>query len=294
MLEDASQFSSNVFDVSEPGNQPTVTVSVVEARRVNELTEIEFIQPYLSLQHGSAIHETGFGKAGATSGQFHWEELVQFHLTETEPVYLMLFDHDEYGEDRCIASVSFDYNFFEKTTADVWLHLRPPRESISTDLGPEDLATPMSPGLLGTSGDAGPLLHLVLEYQDIDSQAQLSLQITQHKNVAESSHHYTVYRAVVTRSDGHSWNVPLRYSQVRQLRQEVIQVLPALQAHPFPAKTYFDWLGVVCPGWSRFDSDRIERRKRTMEAFLNSVLERRSELESQRLTDLLFPTNDTS
>lgn len=131
-----------------------------------------------------------------------------------------------------------------------------------------------------------------MKYVDPDASSSYSVEMGKHRNVVDFKQSHTIYEVIVTRSDGAQWRVEARYSDISRVRRELVEVIPSIASVPFPKKTYFDWMGFMCLQSSRFDHDRIVRRKMLMGYFLNRVLEKFESIRSESLNRLLnIPVN---
>ena len=114
------------------------------------------------------------------------------------------------------------------------------------------------------------MLVLNAKVTDPEDYQNYSVQVERVWHNVDAKPIYTVYETVVTRSDGTSWRVPLRYSTVRAVREQLVQACPALRKDPFPKKTYFDWL--CCYSQSRFSREVVAVRQEAIQRFLNTAL----------------------
>lgn len=114
-----------------------------------------------------------------------------------------------------------------------------------------------------------PLLHLTVQYVDLEALNEISVSFGGHKTIANRSASYTLYHVRVKRMDGTNWTTAVRYSEIAALRRELIYILPNLSKISFPGKTYFHFLSCMCAGFNRFDEQIISHRKQGMEYFLN-------------------------
>ena len=174
-----------------------------------------------------------------------------------------------------------------KGRSEIWLRLVAARESISTNLNFQDIAIDVNSSMLGDGKENCPMLHIGIEFSDSRTLNLITSKIVQHKTVIEGRKSFTIYNVVLVRLDGFRWNVPVRYSQIYDLRIELCKVLPSLRSLPFAGKTYLHWLSFICPGYSKFDHGRIQRRKKCMQEFLNVILENLEEVQSEKLASLL-------
>lgn len=145
----------------------------------------------------------------------------------------------------------------------------------------------MTREILGHPTDKCALLHLSIAYMDAEELRKVKVAFGTHKTKANSSKSYTLYNLRVTRVDGACWSAVVRYSDIYELRRELVEVLPHLKKVYFPPKTYFSFLSCLCRGLNRFDETVIESRKRGMENFLNLALDHMSVIESEQLNSIL-------
>lgn len=267
---------------------PYLTVKIIESFRLNEVFDIDNIQPYIKVSQSSSEAITRIATE-VTKSHHKWDETLEIDISSPESTYLVLYDNDEYGENISIASYKFDCEMLEKWTehTDVWLRMKPPRESVSTDLSPEDLATTVTDDLLGEKTDHCPILHFQVLYVGEECLNKITVGVGAHKSILTQGQSFTIYCLKLNRMDGMKWSIAIRYSKVLELRKELIKIFPSLRQINLPAKTYFHWLTFLCSSCSKFDLTRIQQRKKGIVEFLTRSLENLGSVKSEILIQLL-------
>eukprot|EP00743_Colponemidia_sp_Colp-15_P003254 GILK01003515.1.p1 GENE.GILK01003515.1~~GILK01003515.1.p1 ORF type:complete len:259 (-),score=24.90 GILK01003515.1:115-891(-) len=107
-----------------------------------------------------------------------------------------------------------------------------------------------------------PSVHLRLCYMSDAALRQIRVKFYDTTRRQDDRGEYTVYKIAVCRKDGTEWVVELRYSELLQLRNNLVKQLPDTAALSFPGKRWF----------GNMDADFIASRKHQLEAYLNQVL----------------------
>lgn len=275
--------SKNTYDDSLKNQRnPYVSIGIVEAFGLSEISDGSTASPSVQIQIGNYKVTTSPAKR-LHGDRCYWGDTHDIDIQEGQPVVIAL-----YSNNACLACLKVDFsrieNFEEKH--DFWLRLTNQRMSFSHFKWREDSSVIVTDQMIGNENDLCPRLHLQLRYMDSDTLNHLKVHFESYRTLI-GRENYTEFNVKVTRQDGVSWKVKLRYSDIYKLRKEIILVLPRLSDIGFVGKTYFHWLSCVWPRKSQFDEGLIQSREKCMEEFLNATLERMSEISCRRLEELL-------
>lgn len=250
---------------------PYLQVTVVKMCNLEQL-EQHNLEPYLVLTHGESRFETSVLVSGELLMQTFEVDIV--HL---QPLGIFVMDKDDYGKHSVISSLLIPAFYFAKwvgKTHELCIRIEPSDLSESEDSEPHTYT--LSDDLLLTDGErlVQPHLHLRILVMDECALNQLRVSITEHRIRSTVTETFTQYAAEVVRGDGMKWYTKLRYSQISALRKSLIGTFPEFEKVSFPRKTYLDCLSGVCSNMSRFSEGRIEERKKGLETFINTVLQK--------------------
>jgi len=258
---------------------PYLQTTIVSVHNLDSL-DAGSLQPYVNVNY----HEQSFSTRVMTEGETY-AELAEFDLQQFGAMLVSLMDKDEYSKDNCIASCSipaFHLLTWTKKT-DLYLLLVLLEGSDDENQQPETFTE----GLLLPGPDpAKPYIHLQILCVDEEALKELKVTCKRHFIKSTAVDTFTQYEMEVTRGDGCSWRVSVRYSTVYRLKLSVGRVFPEIAAFRFPERTYMECLSSLCPGLSRFNEERLLARQRGIEDFLNLVLHK-PKFESDQLMELL-------
>lgn len=286
----ASRFSETTDNTLEDPmhtKNPYFTIKVIEAKNLNYLTDTSSLQPFVVLKLADRSYSTN---VNSDEEHPYWGEEFEIEVDKFEPLLVRIYDRDDYGSDTVLTSFYFHSNLFDEWKGrieDLWVKLSPISDSISSDSEAEDFAYPYTEDMLAFEDEDSPMIHLQIGFMDAETLGRMKVTAGSYKTVVRGRDAYTLYEFIVSRNDGCQWAIELRYSQVRDLRNELLLGMPELSRFPFPSRTYTDWLSFLCMRCSRFDASVIQHRKQQLENFLNHVLDMSPKLHSDKLIRLL-------
>ena len=265
--------------------QPTLQVSVVGIGNLSTL-EVGPVEPYVILSYGKQKKETPV----MLPEDEHPSNTFEFPVIKLQPLKIKVMDKDSLGKDTLISSILVPESCFGLWRGDVHdVYVKIEEGSFSENeegymrectLGNEVVV--MDENEVGESA----FLHLRLRYLSEHCLSLLAVSIRSHFIRSTALETYTVYTVDVSRGDGHTWTLQVRYSQVHGLKTYLAGLFPEFHVMDFPSKTIFECLAGLCPSLSRFDAERIEARKVGMTRFLNAALSKQKHL-SDPVLDLL-------
>lgn len=262
---------------------PHLLVKVKSIRNLNEVMDSYGLQPYVKLELGNNSWET---VVGSKSGEdFSWQETFQIDFEDNSNLTITLFDKDDYGSDTCIQSFTVPYFHYKNWKETTLLFFKVDKVESDDEEGKDKKFTTLN--LKDEFENDECVLEIECSYMDVSYLSKLNATISNHRNIVKNKQAFTVYELEICRNDGLRWKVELRYSDFLQIRNEVSKILPSVEMLPFPSKTYFHWLSRLCTCASKFNDARIAERKKTLETFINVLLDNSSEFTCDSVTNLL-------
>lgn len=276
--------SAGTYDDLRQTVTPHLIIKIVAITGIADIIDTEKLTPYFWIEIGNNRLLSDFGTENHE--KFVWEQTLQVDLDSDSPLYLTLQDKDEYSYDAVLHRFMFDFKMFQtwKESTKIFLKI----SQVSED---ESEVTKVNTEVLLTDKASGAVLEIEITYMDVEKLSKLQAEITNHRNIVRNRQAFTQYEVWISRADGLKWRVDLRFSEFCSIRSELEKVLGGISMIPFPKKTYFDWLGRLCSCASRFNENLIGERKKTLQNFLNVVLDNANEFSCDGVTSLLKLTS---
>lgn len=251
--------------------EPHLIVTLKQAFALNRLEELGS-EPklYVKFFLGGNLR---FARA---ESQAVWNSTTVIEGDLNRPLYIMLFDEDDFGTDVLLSAAVLPSAFTRSCVnigkvINIRLH----------DIGEfsENEIYEVDPEVLepnnydeDSSSCPDPILQLKVQCVDEHILSRLAVEFGSHSTVRGKIGNHTLYNVLVKRCDGAVWGVSLRFSQLWELRSHLLKLYPELAELPFPKRTI---LGSV---WSsenynsQLNESRIQQRKNCLEEFLNFLL----------------------
>jgi hypothetical protein len=225
---------------------------------------------YIKLVLGSAVH--------IVRAQYKtvWNKVIVVEGDLGMPLYILLFDEDEFGTDVLLSAAVLPVSFTRSCTdkgklINIRLH---DIGEIQEDNIYEADAEVLEPGSYAEDPDNCPDPVLQLQVQCVDEEAlsRLSAVFASHSTVRGRLTSHTLYQVLLRRRDGVIWPVDLRFSQLWKLRKRLLKHHPELGKIDFPRRTVFSSISSSESYSSKLNELRIQQRKESLEGFLNYLL----------------------
>lgn len=281
--EKASWSSRNTYeDTLRTQRSPCISIGIIEAFGLSEISDGSPTSPSVHILIGTSTIST-FPAKRRNGDHYSWEDKYNIDIQPDQSLVITLVSNA-----TCLGCFKIEFSRLEELEkkTDLWLKLKYPIRSQSLSTWSEDNPVTVTNQMLGSAKDKCPRLHLQLQYMTADAMNRITVRVESYRTVVDREN-YTEYNVKVTRQDGISWKVRLQFSDVYELREKIINVLPSLSDIEFPGKCRFNWLSFVWPKLSQFDEGLIRRRQKCMEEFLNATLDRMSEFSYNRLEEML-------
>lgn len=265
-----SFISDATFDSSSYLNSSIIHIEILEAKNLTDLASSCKIQPYVKLKHLRRSYKTSIGSQPDSPC---WDSKFDIAVDMNSPLYIFVFDSDEEHGDMILAGLYFPIDIFRKWQGDLaefWIELDPICTTEMTETL-EELAVPFDWSMISRGNSNYPMIRVRINYSDLNSLASMKVSFDTFRIVMRNRERFTVYNLTVY-SQGASWNAEVRYSQVYRLRQELLSMHSQVEKFPFPRRTYWEFLSLICGQFSRFDIQTIRARKQGLERFLNYIL----------------------
>jgi hypothetical protein len=225
---------------------------------------------YIKLVHGSAVQ--------IVRAQYKtvWDKVIIVEGDLDQPLYIMLFDEDEFGTDVLLSAAVLPVAFTRSCTdkgklINIRLH---DIGEVQEDHVYEADSEVLEPGSYEEDPDNCPDPVLRLHVQCVDEEAlmRLSAVFVSHSTVRRRLTSHTVYQVLVKRRDGVFWPVDLRFSQLWKLRKRLLKHHPELSKIDFPKRTLLSSMCSSESYSSKLNGIRIQQRRESLEGFLNYLL----------------------
>ena len=265
---------------------PYLIVTIVEARNLSYFADraVE-LQPFVLI---STSKKSMYTEHKATVDSIIWNSLFEIPINEEDFLHLSLSDYGDNDREAALFSIFINYKCYSNwkyKEKDLWIKILDNSCKKTKRL---DMAS--TPYKIFTSkmitkrpkATRFPCLHIKLRYVDKDTLQKFVLKFELYTTVDVGVRKHIEYYGHITRGDGKTQFVQLRYSQIRKLRDSLIEHFPQLKQLEFPRKSYIMWL---FPDICKFNRIILEERKEKLENFLNYFL--RQYKYSPYLTELL-------
>jgi hypothetical protein len=145
----------------------------------------------------------------------------------------------------------------------------------------------LASGLMRTTGRAAQV-HALFTFDHNNYLKIERAHVQSFKIVLKNKEVYTIYNAIITRNDGKSWVKSFRYSEIYLFKNQLQVVEHGLSSIDFPGKTYFEFLACVWPTLGRFHPSNIEKRKKAIQEFLDFLILRQRNLDSEMVNSIFL------
>ncbi len=279
-----SLLSDATYDTSTYSNSSIIHVEILEAKNLTDLADTCKIQPYVKLKHLRRSYKTPIS---TKSDCPCWDSKFDIAVDMNSPLYIFVFDSEKEHGDMILSGLYFPIDTFRKWQGDLaefWIELDPICTTEMTETL-EELAVPFEWSMISRGNSDSPMIRVRINYSSLNSLACMKVSFDTFRIVMRNSERFTVYNLTV-HSQGASWNAEVRYSQVYRLREELMSMHSRVEKFPFPKRTYWEFLSLICGQLSRFDIETIRARKQGLERFLNYIL-KLPNLKTEMVVELL-------
>lgn len=259
---------------------PFIQVTLISIKNIEALEQGN-VEPYVTFLYGDIKRETRVLQSNE-----ELLEVFEFDVNDRiQPLLVRIMDKDEYGKHSLLTAVTIPETCFARwdgKNTDLFVKIQEEEENhveAVTFSGEMEKITKEEVAQV-------PHLHLQIQYSSEAHLNSIQVAFTDHFIRSTSNETFTQYVVEVCRGDGYKWKTVLRFSQIEGIRRTLTGLFPEFRRMEFPRKTGLECLVGMCSSMSRFDAERIEQRKRGLEAFINSVL-RKSQYICDPLLDLL-------
>lgn len=92
---------------------PYVKFHIIEGHHLRDVFDSDAISPYICIYQGEKVFTTQTARE-ESSHSHYWDETGEIEVSALSPVFLILFDYDEYSNDQCIAAYELDSHLYEQ------------------------------------------------------------------------------------------------------------------------------------------------------------------------------------
>lgn len=262
------------------GNKPILKIEILEAVNL-ELLDSE-INPFLVFVSGETTVQSKIGET--RENRIVWTEKLSLILDPRSPISVSLFT--AYDEENIILDKVI-YQFSEvaafKRNQNIWVTFAMTKKKNRNKL---NIAGVLKGAIERETGNS-PQLNLNVTFLHNNYLRIVNVYIDSYRILLKGHEAYTVFFAKVLRNDGEKWVKALRYSAVKDFKDDLEDIELGLKEIDFPGKTYFEFLSCVWPQLSRFDPRVIEKRKKAIQEVLNYVVKHYQNIEPTGFNILL-------
>ena len=273
MLKMLKSTDSNL-SLNSPILIPYLKVTIIEARNLSYFSDraLEF-QPYVLISTDKKSMHT---EHKATVDSIIWNSLFEVPINQGDFLRLSLLDYGDIDKETALSNIFIDYKCYSNWNLkeeDLWIKICDNSYKKTTKRG--KIATPykiFTSRMIAKKPKTTrfPCLHIKLRYVDREALERFILKLELYNTVDIGVQKHIEYTGHITRGDGITRRIQLRYSQIRKLRDSLIDEFPHLRHLDFPQRSYISWL---FPSECKFNQAILEERKDKLENFLNYFLQ---------------------
>lgn len=270
---------------------PYLRLTIIEARNLSFFADkASNFQPFIVISTGKKSMYTEHKSAIDT---VIWNSTFEVPIIEGDFLHISLMDNGDMDQETALSSIIIDfkcYTNWKLKEEDFWIKLWDnPRKTA------KEAKRASTPYRIFTNqtivkkpkSTRYPCLHINIRYVDREALRRFTIKFEFYTTVDTGIRRHTEYGGYITRGDGTTRPIQLRYSQVRNIRDALVEEFPSLRHLDFPNKSYLSWL---FPGKCKLNSAILEERKERMENFINFLF--RSYKYNTYLSELLSVFNE--
>lgn len=258
--------------------KPILKIEVYEAVNLERIDED--IAPVLTFS--SDKDEVRTKIANHDSVNYVWNEKLSLNLNPKHPIKMKVCSMID-KELVTLRTISIDFEEIASSSnsIDKWIDIPEDKES-SLSFG---VTGALAAGLMRTIGRASQV-HICLTFDDNNYLKIVSAQVQSFKIVLRNKEVYTIYSTIITRNDDKTWVKSFRFSEIYDLKDQLERVEHSLRSIEFPSKTHFEFLSCIWPTLGRFHPSNMESRKTSIQNFLNFVIQKQRNLDTEMLKSI--------
>ena len=258
--------------------KPILKIEVYEAANLERIDQD--IAPILGFC--SDKDEVRTKVANHDSINYVWNEKLSLSLNPKCPIIIKVYSYID-KELVTLRTISIDFEEIANSTKpiDKWIDISEDKES-SLSLAVTGV---LAAGLMRSTGRASQV-HICFNFDDNNYLKIATAQVQSFKIVLRNKEVYTIYSTIITRNDDKSWVKSYRFSEIYDIKEQLEQVEHSLGSIEFPGKTYFEFLSCIWPSLGRFHPSNIEGRKTSIQNFLNFVILKQRNFDTEMLKSI--------